>query len=235
MKSSSPPPPPDPAKSYADQVAIDFQYAPRFAEQEYQLRQQYDPLYARQQLDLTKQLGPESADLYKQLLERIDPESAGIRRQLAGEVSGGLKQGYDLDPRMRREVEQSIRGAQVARGNYTGAAPVTAEATQTGSAASEMYQRRLSNAANFLSGVPTGTQQVQGAAGFTQGTTTPNNSFNYVNRNAGTQGQALAQQNYSNQLAAFNIKQQNNPWTQALGVLGGGIKLAGSVSSLFGG
>src|SRR4029077_5263769 len=156
----------------------------RAMEQEFAFARQLIDLYnlsaqknAAQRLALNQQYSMPLAQLRNQQLEAVDPQFMAMNRQLYGKVSEGLNfqdpagqavmadlaAGHNLGPVLQREIEQSIRGAQAARGNVLGAAPTAQEAFGTGQASENLYQSRLAaalgayqgrtaNAQNFLQG-----------------------------------------------------------------------------------
>ena len=79
-----------------------------------------------------------------------DPMSAQIRNTLGQQTISELNAGASLDPGLRREVEQAIRGAQTARGITRGSAPVAAEAFSIGSRGEQLRRNRQQAASNFL-------------------------------------------------------------------------------------
>jgi len=98
------------------------------------LEQQYQPQFTAQMLAT---------------LQQADPEYTAVHKALGSEVMKDLESGYSLGPELQREVEQSIRAGQTARGNWMGNAPTAQEAFGTGSAAVNLRNQRMSNALNF--------------------------------------------------------------------------------------
>jgi hypothetical protein len=96
--------------------------------------------------------GPQYTDLFGQLTEQANPEFFDTYNQLAGRIQEGLTAGYQLGPDLQREIDQSIRAGQAARGNYLGPAPTAQEAYGTGEAAVNLYNQRIGAAQNFLQG-----------------------------------------------------------------------------------
>ena len=64
-------------------------------------------------------------------------------------VGNELAAGYDLGAGLSREMEQSIRGAQTARGNIMGAAPTAQEAFGKGGASIDLYNSACPERAEF--------------------------------------------------------------------------------------
>lgn len=228
MSSAKAPAPPDQSQSYEKQVQIDLKYAPQQAQAEYENRLHYDPLYAQQQLQLMQQYGPQYAQYAQQIQSQIDPQTFTAHQQLGDAVNSDLKQGYNLDPRMAQQIQQSVRAGQVARGNYLGNAPITAEATQTGNAAAQMYQQRLANVGSYL-GLPSATSNATQGAALGSGAA-PNTNFQFINRQAGQQGQQFALSNYQNQLAAANFNAQHSGFATAMQAIQGVGQIAGAAA-----
>jgi hypothetical protein len=98
------------------------------------IEQQYQPQFTAQMLST---------------LQQADPEYTAVHKALGANVLADLEAGYSLGPELQREVEQSIRAGQDARGNWLGAAPTAAEAFGTGSAAVNLRNQRMATAQNF--------------------------------------------------------------------------------------
>lgn len=137
--------------------------------------------------------------------------------------------GYDLGDDLTDQIQQGVRGAQAARGNLFGSAPVSEEAFAIGDAAVRLRQQRLGNAASFLQGVTPVAQfsQISGA----QAGANPFNPMMPqqgvgINPNAGAQGTQFALGSYQ--------QQSNNATNAAAGGIGqtllgavGGIAFTG--------
>jgi hypothetical protein len=116
----------------------------RFMEQQSAFAPQLMDLYnlsaqknAAQRMALNQQYSLPMAQLKNAQLEQVAPEFMNMNRQLYGKVSEGLNfqdpagqavmadlaAGHNLGPGLEREIQQSIRGAQTARGNVLGASP----------------------------------------------------------------------------------------------------------------
>jgi hypothetical protein len=162
-------------------------------------------------------------------LEQSDPLGTKVRKMLGEEAIKDLEAGYGLGDELRSQVEQSVRGAQAARGNILGSAAGQAEAFALGDAAIRLRQQRLANAASFLSGV-TPVAQFGAISGAQQGAA----AFNPmgiqqgigINPNAGAQSTQFAMNSYQQQSQNAIAKAQNNPWNTVLGAVGG-VAMAG--------
>ena len=119
--------------------------APQFAQTAYGLMQQYMPNFQGSY----EQLG---AKLRGQLAEGVPAEFTAAYKGLGKRIAQGLAQGYDLGPELAGEVQQGIRAAQTARGNYLGPALTAEEAFGTGQAALNLYNQRLGAAQTYLQG-----------------------------------------------------------------------------------
>jgi hypothetical protein len=211
MGGSSPPASPDPAKSYQKEIGIYLQYLPQLLQAEQSARSTYDPANIEHQLQLQGTYGPEMYQQQLDALHQLDPAGSVIRDQLAGNVSKDLASGYALPDDFSQQLDTQIRGAQAARGNVLGAAPITAEGAYKGKAAIDLYQQHLDNAGQFL-----GLQTPEAAISQITPVTADRSSA-YVNPNAGFLGQQFAMSNYGNQLAGYNASNAaGNPWARAL-------------------
>ena len=78
------------------------------------------------------------------------PETEAIRGELTSQIGSELAAGTQLDPQLRRELQQQVRAAQTARGISFGAAPVAEEALFVGSRALQLRQQRQAAASNLI-------------------------------------------------------------------------------------
>jgi hypothetical protein len=133
---------------YEDILQKQLQYAPALTEAD---RQYQTALYNNAvQLGLTS--APQYAALESQMVNQYAPQFGQTYAALGQNINQGLASGYNLGPDLSREVEQSIRGAQTARGNYLGPAATAQEAMGTGQASIELYNQRIAAAQNYLQG-----------------------------------------------------------------------------------
>jgi hypothetical protein len=85
------------------------------------------------------------------------PETEQIRKTIEDEALNQLRLGSTIGAEERRGYEQSIRGAQTARGNVFGLGPAVQEASQIGAAGEQRKLARYGAAQNFLgSGLSSG-------------------------------------------------------------------------------
>jgi hypothetical protein len=221
--SSAPPATPDWETQYRAGAETELEFAPQMAQQEFESRLKYAPQYTKLAAALYKDLAPKVAKVNLKALKKVDPEGIALRKALFSEVSDELARGYDLDPRMREDATATIRGAQAARGNVLGNAPVSAEALYVGDVAQRMRQQRLSNASGFLAGWKPedsfGSLLGAGAgptAAVIAGNTGP--GYQYVDSGAGWKGVSAGQNQYSQQLSAYGMTEgESNPWMGAAG------------------
>jgi hypothetical protein len=146
---------------------LQLQYAPAVTETQRQaqstlfnnmaaLQQAQAPNYAATASNLMNQYDPEFLQNYRQLGSKVmgDLATAGqpgtdMEKLINQNVYSDLQAGRDLGPGLSGEIEQSIRGAQLARGNWLGPAPTAQEAFGKGQAAEALYQQRLSSASGW--------------------------------------------------------------------------------------
>lgn len=187
MPSSSAPTPRDPVADYRRFIQVGSQALPGLLALENSSRAGNDPQRIEEQLAL---------------YDTYDPNYMKTRDAMGEGVLSHLQSGYNLPPDLKRQYEQSIRGAQEARGNGYGNAPISAEAIFKGSAAQDYYNRSLAQAGTFL-GMPSPAQPDRSSA-YTGGISS-----------LGIQGAQLGQTAFGNQLAAYNA--QGSPWAAGLG------------------
>jgi hypothetical protein len=132
-------------KLYSQMSQLQREQAPQFAATAYDIMQRYMPGFQKRYAQLGRNLS-------NQLAAGIPPAFKEAYTGLGRRVAEGLRQGYDLGDELTREVQQGIRGAQTARGNYLGPALTAEEAAGTGSAALNLYNQRLAAAQSFLQG-----------------------------------------------------------------------------------
>ena len=89
--------------------------------------------------------GPPSAgnvQSYLDLYNQIDPTGLAGRQQLGQDLAAQEALGTQLDPVTQRQIEQSVRTAQAARGNVYGTPQLVQEAMTTGQAGLALQQQR---------------------------------------------------------------------------------------------
>ncbi len=126
------------------------QYDPLYAQLGFDIQAQYAPQYSQLRLDIEKEYGPQFADYYMQQLQRANPMFMPTYMNLGNEINQNLMYGYELGPALEHEMEQNIRSAQTARGNWLGAAPTAQEAFGMGSASLDLYNTRMAQAQGFV-------------------------------------------------------------------------------------
>ena len=131
-------------------------------------------------LDVQKKHGLDFVAQRNLELEASDPIGAAVRKKLGEEALAGLGRGYELDPGMRREIDQGSLSHMAATGNILGSGSAVQAGERRGDAAFRQYQQRLANAASFLSGT-TPVAQFGQLSGGQQGAS----PFNPMSMNAG--------------------------------------------------
>ncbi len=188
---------------------------------------------AQDSLNIQNKYGPQFIQNARDQLQAADPEGFAARKQLFDKVTADLNSGYELTPDQERQTEQDIRGAQAARGNYLGSAPVSAESTVMADTRQKMYQQRLANVGSALAGT-TPTAQFQSISGAQNGAAPyqPNLMAPGVglNPNAGALGTQFALGEYNTQAGMYNAQlgyqanlynttsNQPNYWMQGAGM-----------------
>ena len=161
-------------------------------------------------LDIQEKHGLGFVAQRKKELEAADPIGTAVRERLGEEALGGLERGYELDPGMRREIDQGSLSHMAATGNILGSGAAVQVGERRGDAAFRQYQQRLANAASFLSGT-TPVAQFGQLSGAQQGAS-PFNPMGIqqglsLNPAAGAQGQQFAMNTY-NQRMNYAANQQ---------------------------
>lgn len=238
-------------KEFLTGYSKELQFTPEALAIEHWLRGRYGHADQQAAVDLYRQYGPQYASITQQILNKADPLFNPARKQLYGTVSNDLAAGSYLTPDMQAQIEQGVRGAQTARGNVLGNAPVAAEAFTKGAAGEGLKQQRITNMENFLRG-PTPTDKTggilgPGGAALGMGLATQvNPGYSYIEgphgwgpefrNNAQTQYQDALQPALAQANALAGAPPQSNPWMSALsGGLGGLSGSAGGLGGLFGG
>ena len=166
---------------------------------------------AKSALNLQQKYGTDFVMQRLKELELSDPQFRKVRDALGKAALEDVELGYKLAPGMRDEVQQASRAAQMARGNYSGAAPAAEEAFEVGNAAFRLRQQRLANAASYLAGT-TPVAQFGQIAGAQQGAS-PFQPMGIrsgigLDPNAGARSLGLAQGVYNNQFQDYMNQQQ---------------------------
>jgi len=164
-------------------------------------------LNARTQLDLNKKYASEYVDTAKNQLQKLDPSGYALREELGKSLATELAAGTGLTPEEERQVTQSVRGAQVARGNIYGGAPIAQEAIARYGAGVQRQQQRMANVQSYL-GLNPIVAQAGGLSALQQGATpyspTPIPTGVNVNPAAGQIGTNFALGVYGNQTSQYN-------------------------------
>jgi len=217
------------------QIAYDFTNVGDLDQQKIELdgmRASADAI-AAMSLDIQQRYG---GDMNIEQLKRIkeaDPVGWEVRQQLAQTTLEELSAGRELGAGAGKQVEQSVRGAQAARGNVYGAANIGQEALAKFDAGQRLLTQRMSQAQAYALGTPITAQYgaisgaQQGAANFA-----PMQLQQGIGQNANAGGQAaqFAMGSYQQQSQnyATSVANTSNPWMEGLGMLAGvGAQAAG--------
>jgi hypothetical protein len=133
---------------FEEMMKKQLQYAGDYTEAQ---RYNTEVMY-RQAAQQSIQFAPQFAAAEQGIINQYAPEFGPTYSALGGRINEGLTAGYELGDELSREVEQSIRGAQTARGNYLGPAPTAQEAMGKGSAMIDLYNQRIGQAQDYLQG-----------------------------------------------------------------------------------
>jgi len=192
-----------------DAISVDFRgksdvdVAREFAKFQ---RQEAD-INAANQLALNKKYASEYTAEAKRQLQELDPTGYSVREQLGKTLTEELSAGQQLTPAEERLVTQGIRGAQVARGNIYGGAPIAQEAVARYGAGVQRQQQRMANVQSYL-GLSPIVAQAGGLSALQQGPVayqpTPIPQGLGLNPAAGQIGTNFALGVYGNQTSQYN-------------------------------
>lgn len=119
------------------------------------LQREKSPALIQARIDELKAADPQGFAARKDLFDRImaDAQSNPDRPMAEGlqnEITIELQKGGQLDDKMRQQVQNTVRGAQVGRGIYLGNAPTSQEAGAMVNASDAMRSNRQQRALQFL-------------------------------------------------------------------------------------
>lgn len=121
------------------------------------IQKEKSPQIIQQRIEELKAADPQGYAARKQLFDRIladaqanpdRPMAEDLQRQVQQELAKGVS--FD-DARQEAEVKNAVRGGQVKRGVFLGAAPVTQEAAAMVNAGETLRNQRQANAMNLVS------------------------------------------------------------------------------------
>ena len=177
---------------------------------------------AAMNLDIQQRYGEQMNLEQLKRIKEADPVGYELRQKLAQTTLEELSAGRELGEDASRQVEQSVRGAQSARGNVYGSANIGQEALAKFDAGQRLLTQRMSQAQAYALGTPI-TAQYGAISGAQQG------AANFApmqlqqgiaqNPNAGAQAAQFASSNYSTYVQG--LQNQTNPWMEGLGMLTG--------------
>jgi hypothetical protein len=105
-------------------------------------------------IDLDKELGGEELARSLERLKSVDPDRWKLNEALTKLALGDLQRGDSLNDSERTNLEENVRGSQIARGNYLGGAPSADEVLAKFNLGQQLKQQRISNAGNVLNSDP---------------------------------------------------------------------------------
>lgn len=185
---------------------------------------------AKTYIDLANKYSSDFTSIARKQLKELDPSGFALREQLGKSLEAELAAGQSMTPEEERLVSQSIRGAQVARGNVYGGAPIAQEAFARYGAGVNRQQQRMANVQSYL-GLNPIVAQAGGLSALQQGSVpfrqTPVPQGVNINPNAGKQGTDFALGVYDNQTRQYAAQTQyaastyTSPlqWLQGIGGL----------------
>ena len=176
---------------------------------------------AAMNLDIQERYGTQMNIQHMQRIMESDPVGWEVRQQLAQRTLEELSAGRELGA-AGQQVEQSVRGAQTARGNVYGAANIGQEALAKFDMGQRLLTQRMANAQAYALGTPI-TAQYGNIAGAQQGAA----NFSPMQMQQGlgmdptasARGQQGLMQGYGTYVQG--LQNQTNPWMEGLGMVAG--------------
>lgn len=167
---------------------------PQAVAEDESLRSQVIPNEMSQAAAMYGAYAPQIARTNLATLKSVDPQFLADYGQLSNSLGSQLAAGSGLTPEMTTELQGQIRGAQAARGNVLGDAPVSGEALYLGQAGQQLLQQRQGAMESFLNGA------------------NPESQFNSL---AGAGGTALAAGSQDALMPGYMFQQGPQNWAQA--------------------
>ena len=127
----------------------------QMAQQLLDIQKQYGPGYIEQALKDLQQSSPDQFAAYQQLYDQIQKQqnapapNLGLAQSTQGDVLNNLTGSQSLTPEELTQVQQGVRGGQVANGIYLGNAPVQAEANAVVGATDQKNQAAQQQAGQY--------------------------------------------------------------------------------------
>lgn len=112
----------------------------------YEIESESQRRRARRDIETIEELGPRASAA----LRGVNPQQQELMDELNQQVLEELRYGGDLDPELRRQIQQEVRSGQVARGVGLGRADIFEEAATLGRAGVAMRDRRRGQAASTI-------------------------------------------------------------------------------------
>jgi len=182
-------------------------------------------------------------------LKESDPERYALQQRLLAAANEDMDAGVSLTDEQREALEQSVRGAQAARGNILGAGAEGRIAARMGQ---DLQQQRRATALGILQGsdvapkfmsagavnplmpqygpqgplapqTPNFSATTAGGPNFGPVGVNSGNGFSVVDQNAGMGAVGMANNTYNQQMQAH--AQKGNPWMQGLSMAIGGASM----------
>lgn len=231
-----------PAFSYKSGIKDQLQGSQMLLANQVADQQYFGPQEAQNLIQQYGKIGPAITARNQQMLNSVDPESTALRKQYGQQVSHDLSFGSQLTPELEQQVQQQIRGAQSARGNISGNAPVSAEGAFKGQAALNLEQQRLGNVDSFLR-APTPEDrygELLGGAGPAVSAQLASNVPNVGEMFSPQLGLQLAGDEYGSNLnqwaEQYNPAQAGagNPWMRALNGASSGASFGSNFGGIYG-
>lgn len=224
------------------------------------IQKNYGPAFVKERLAELKEADPKGYAARKQLFDQILAQADAqpnrpMAQDLQDQINSQLQSAGKLTPRELQEVQQQVRGGQVAKGNYLGNAATEQEGAAAVNAAGQKltneqqqamsyleqgispedvaYRRleqSLGNLSSFINGT-TPTAQFRSLSNAGNGaapfTTGPAQTMVYTNPNAGQQGAQNALQIYQGQVNW--AQQQVNPYVAGISTAAGALGTAANL------
>ena len=210
------------------QVNFDFTGVGDLQQQEIDLeaqRRSADAI-AAMGLDIQRRYGKEYNLEQIARIKEADPVGYEMRQELARTTLEQLAKGSELTEAQAKQAEESVRGAQAARGNVLGPANIAQEALAKFDMGQRLLTQRMHAAQSYVMGQPL-TAQYGTISGAQQGAAmfAPQQMRQGIaqNPNAMQMGAQFVAQNYGTQVQGYQAQLANttNPWMEGLGMIAG--------------
>lgn len=248
------PPTPNLSAAYNNEQQLANSWANPSAGLSSQIYNQYAPQYAQTNADIYGKTAPQyaqtNADIYGRTAPQYAQDNANIYTQTAPQylaANNAMLEGLrTISPQQQDLADQSARSGMAARGNINGDTNVGQEVMNRSDYINSLLNQKLGQLGG-IGGAGGGAALSNSGAGSALSNSGGNSALgnsgatnavgtNFFNPNSGSLGQqgalSLYQGQTQNAQNQYQSAQANNPFTQAMSVLGGIAKIAGPIAAM---